>query len=120
MSAFCSNCGAPASGSFCASCGAPRASAHATAEAQALAESNQLARIAAVQEMVRRNQRHGVPALLSFFIPGLGQLVKGDILKGIATFVGFGVSVILIHFVVGVVTTPIVWLWQLYDAYTSN
>jgi len=50
-----------------------------------------------------------VPALLSFFIPGLGQFVKGDILKGIAAFVA-----------IGWVTTPVIWLWQLYDACTSN
>jgi hypothetical protein len=28
-------------------------------------------------------QTHGLPALLSFFIPGLGQIVKGQVVKGI-------------------------------------
>jgi len=29
---------------------------------------------------MRRGEFQGVPAVLSFFIPGLGQLYKGDIL----------------------------------------
>lgn len=88
---------------------------------QKLAASNQVARMLAVQEMVRQeNQRHGVPALLSFFIPGFGQFAKGDFLKGIGAFVGFGVSVVLMTVVIGWFTAPLIWIWQLYDAYTSN
>ena len=29
----------------------------------------------------KTSQKHGVPALLSFFIPGLGQIVKGQVGK---------------------------------------
>ena len=36
-------------------------------------------------------QKHGIPALISFFIPGLGQIIKGDILKGILIWVLGGV-----------------------------
>ena len=72
------------------------------------------------QHMVKEEQKHGVPALLSFFIPGLGQLIKGHILKAILIFFGMIISVLLITIGIGLITTPILWLWGIYDAYTSN
>jgi TM2 domain-containing membrane protein YozV len=100
--AFCSNCGAETSGNFCNRCG----------HGQGL----QVRQVA----VVRTNEKHGIPALLSFFIPGLGQLIKGHVMKGIIVFVGTAISLATIGFGVGVFTTPIVWVWQIYDAYTSN
>ena len=70
--------------------------------------------------MVKHGQKHGVPAILSFFIPGLGQIIKGQIGKGILIFLGMVISIILIFFFVGIITTPILWLWNIYDAYNSN
>ena len=38
-----------------------------------------------VREIVikdKKGQKHGVPAILSFFLPGLGQFIKGHIGKG--------------------------------------
>lgn len=64
-------------------------------------------------------QAHGVPALLSFFIPGLGQLIKGQISKAIgiwiALFICGALSALLIGFILG----AIVWVWQIYDAYNN-
>lgn len=57
---------------------------------------------------------NGVAAILSFFIAGLGQLVKGQFLKGITIFVVFVVSAIS---VVGVPIAIIVWIWNIVDAY---
>jgi hypothetical protein len=39
--------------------------------------------IASSQQTVqgKSTQKHGVPAILSFFIPGLGQIVKGQVGK---------------------------------------
>jgi len=37
-------------------------------------------------------QKHGVPALLSAFIPGLGQLIKGQIIKAILIWIIGGVA----------------------------
>lgn len=61
------------------------------------------------------SQRHGVPAILSFFIPGLGQLVKGQVGRGILIF--FGVIIGLAFFVIPGV---IIWIWQIVDAYNKN
>jgi TM2 domain-containing membrane protein YozV len=65
------------------------------------------------------NKTHGVPALLSFFIPGLGQLIKGQIFKAIGIWVGLVISVLLVSILIGLITTPLIWLWQIYDAYTN-
>ncbi|RPJ78750.1 MAG: hypothetical protein EHM20_03155 [Alphaproteobacteria bacterium] len=62
---------------------------------------------------------HGVPALFSFFIPGLGQLVKGDLSKAVGIWVALIIcafmSVIGIGFLMGLV----VWIAQVYDAYNA-
>lgn len=61
--------------------------------------------------------KHGLPALLSFFIPGLGQLIKGDILKAILIWVVGG---IISFFLFWTVIVPlIIWVWNIYDAYNS-
>lgn len=62
----------------------------------------------------QENKKHGVPALFSFLIPGLGQIIKGDIFKGIAIFLGSIIGLILIF------PGIIIWLWGIYDAYNSN
>lgn len=59
-------------------------------------------------------QKHGVPALLSFFCPGLGQLCKGEIGKGIGMFLGFWLGTCFI------VPSLIIWVWSIVDAYNYN
>ncbi len=69
----------------------------------------------------RSEQRHGVPALLSFFVPGLGQLIKGNIgtafivWAGLSIFVGVGLAGLWLTFL-GI---PVLWCWSLYDAYVA-
>ena len=65
---------------------------------------------------VQVNQTHGIPALLSFFIPGLGQLIKGEVGKSIVLFMAF---VVLIASIVGSPLALILWLWNVYDAYNA-
>lgn len=57
-------------------------------------------------------QKYGMPALLSFFIPGMGQIVKGEIWKGIFAFVSFVVGCFLF-----IIPGIIIWIFQLIDAY---
>jgi len=62
-------------------------------------------------------QTYGVPALISFFIPGLGQLVKGQILK--ALFI-WAVSALVGFLLWWTIVVPfVVWAWNVYDAYNS-
>jgi TM2 domain-containing membrane protein YozV len=53
-------------------------------------------------------------AILSFFIPGVGQIYNGNVGRGILTFIAFIIGVFLFVF-----PGVIVWLWSVYDAYTS-
>jgi hypothetical protein len=55
-----------------------------------------------------------VATLCSFFIPGLGQVYNGDTEKGIAVFFGTLIGVFLLFF-----PGLLVWLFGLYDAYTT-
>jgi TM2 domain-containing membrane protein YozV len=59
-------------------------------------------------------RKHGVPALLSFFIPGLGQIVKGQVGKGILAFFGVGLGLFML-----VIPGVIIWIWQIVDAYND-
>jgi len=61
----------------------------------------------------------GVAAVLSFFYCGLGQIYNGQILKGIVMLVAYSLSALMIYIVVGLITTPILWIWGMYDAYRT-
>ncbi|WP_078554904.1 hypothetical protein [Bacillus alkalicellulosilyticus] len=59
----------------------------------------------------------GIAAVLSFFYSGLGQIYNGQIAKGIAFIVAYAISVLLMFVIIGFITTPILWIWGMVDAY---
>jgi TM2 domain-containing membrane protein YozV len=59
----------------------------------------------------------GVAAVLSFFYCGLGQIYNGQILKGVLMLVAYSISIVLMYVLIGFITTPILWIWGMYDAY---
>jgi TM2 domain-containing membrane protein YozV len=61
----------------------------------------------------------GLAAVLSFFYCGLGQIYNGQILKGVLMFAAYSISIILMYLLIGFITTPILWIWGMYDAYKS-
>lgn len=61
----------------------------------------------------------GVAAVLSFLICGLGQIYNGQIGKGIGFFIAAGVSGLLCTVVIGFILLPIVWIYNIYDAYKT-
>lgn len=63
-------------------------------------------------------QTYGLPAILSFFVPGLGQLLKGQILKGVGIWIVGGVLTYLLWWTI--VVPFVIWIWNVYDAYNSN
>jgi len=69
---------------------------------------------------MKQETKHGIPALMSFFIAGLGQIVKGEVGKGILIMIGMIFSIILILATIGILTTPLLWIWNVYDAYNHN
>lgn len=66
-----------------------------------------------------KNKKYDIPAILSLFVPGLGQMVKGEIGKGIMIWFGFVFSLVLMFVLVGLILTPLVWFWSVYDAYNT-
>lgn len=66
-------------------------------------------------------QKHGIPALISFFIPGLGQLIKGHIFSALFFFVVCGVTAFLFAWTIIFSFIPFIfWVWNVYNAYNSN
>ncbi|HXU65062.1 MAG TPA: hypothetical protein VN962_25360, partial [Polyangia bacterium] len=72
--------------------------------------------------VVTENVRHALPALLSFFVPTLGQLIKGDVLTALA-ILGIFCGIMLVAFAGLAIFAPfaafILWVWQIYDAYSA-
>ena len=61
----------------------------------------------------------GLAAVLSFFYMGLGQIYNGQIAKGIAFIVIYSMSILLMMVLIGFITTPILFIYGMYDAYKS-
>jgi len=66
--------------------------------------------------MVKNNEtKHGIPAIMSMFVPGMGQFVKGHNVKAGIAFFGTIIGLMAL-----VLPGLIVWLWNVRDAYNSN
>lgn len=61
----------------------------------------------------------GLAAVLSFFFMGLGQIYNGQIGKGILFIVIYAISWILMWVLIGLITTPILFIYGIWDAYSS-
>ena len=62
---------------------------------------------------------HGVPALFSLFIPGLGQLVKGDFSKALGIWIALAICGFMSVIGIGLLMGLVIWIAQLYDAYNA-
>ena len=61
----------------------------------------------------------GLAAAASFLVAGLGQIYNGEIGKGIVLFVIQMINILLIFFIIGILTYPLVWIYGIYDAYKT-
>lgn len=61
----------------------------------------------------------GIAVILSFFIPGLGQIYNGQIGKGILFIIIGFILAMLIFVLIGFLLYPIFWIYNIYDAYKS-
>lgn len=62
----------------------------------------------------RSTSKNGIPAILSFFIPGLGQMVKGQVGKGILILI-----ITVIGYMFMLIPGLIIHIWQIVDAYNN-
>lgn len=58
--------------------------------------------------------------ILSLIFPGLGQFYNNQAHKGIFLIIGAIVSIVLTIFVIGVLLYMLVWLYGMYDAYSTT
>ena len=63
-------------------------------------------------------QRYPLHAVASAIIPGLGQILKGQIIKGLLIIV-LGITISYLMFWT-IILPVVIWLWNVYDAYTST
>jgi len=122
---FCTKCGAVASATsrFCGSCGNPIGTADApnpslpapAAHGPIYAPASQGQPVI----IVKSGKSAGVAAVLSFFWCGLGQIYNGQIGKGLLMMLVYFFSVLAIFIIIGFITTPILWIFGMYDAYST-
>jgi TM2 domain-containing membrane protein YozV len=60
-----------------------------------------------------------ISLLVSFFIPGVGSMMNGDVGKGVGILVGYLISCVLILVLIGIVGVIGFWIWGLIDAYSG-
>ena len=119
---FCSGCGRQmdAAQQFCPGCGlknpAPQPTSMVATAGTGVAPAQQ---IPAQQVIVVTEKSPGLAAVLSFFWAGLGQIYNGEITKGIVMMVAYVVSCILMAAAIGFITTPILWIYGMVDAYKT-
>src|SRR5437868_4359019 len=70
--------------------------------------------------VVKSGKSAGLAAVLSFFWCGLGQIYNGEIAKGVIFIVLFAVSLLATFILIGWLTTPLLWIWGMVDAYQTS
>ena len=119
---FCSGCGRPmdASQQFCAGCGARNPAVQTVGpQTTSMVATAGTGVVPAQQVIVVSEKSPGLAAVLSFFWAGLGQIYNGEIGKGILFMVLYLVSAFLMMAVIGFITTPILWIFGMVDAYKT-
>jgi TM2 domain-containing membrane protein YozV len=71
-------------------------------------------------EFQKTDKNPATASILSFLFIGLGQAYNGEITKAVVFLILYAISIILTFFMIGFVTTPILWLWSMVDAYRSS
>jgi len=61
----------------------------------------------------------GIGLLASFFVPGLGTMINGDVGKGVGILVGYVVCLLLSFLILPLFGALGLWIWGMVDAYTG-
>lgn len=65
-------------------------------------------------------QKNGIVALvLSFVFPGLGQIYNGQTRKGLILIASYVIAWILCLILIGAILAFVIWIYGMYDAYSS-
>jgi TM2 domain-containing membrane protein YozV len=114
---FCSGCGRQmdAAQQFCPGCGLK----NPALQSAGIVASAGTGVAPAQQIIVVAEKSPGLAAVLSFFWAGLGQIYNGEISKGIVLMVAYVISCLMMWVIVGLITTPILWIYGMVDAYRT-
>ncbi len=125
---FCPNCGKeiPEGSKFCSYCGFKLFNGKIEDE-NILSESEkrkkiydeQLLKAKAAQKAQINLKNPSLAVILSFFFMGLGQIYNGQIGKGILFIILYAISIALCWVIIGFITTPILWIIGMIDAYNT-
>ena len=74
---------------------------------------------ATYQQPVHQQKNPELAAVLSLIFVGLGQVYNGEIVKGLILFVVGAIAGVTILIGIGIILVPIVWIYAIYDAYTT-
>ena len=108
---FCPKCGADAGESkFCPKCGEPLAKKE---ESSTVTINNNTTNTVVVSE-----KSPILALILSFIIPGLGEMYDGKIGKGFGILILAIISVALTLVLIGFIMYPIVWIYSMVDSYS--
>ncbi|MBZ3935831.1 zinc ribbon domain-containing protein [Methanimicrococcus blatticola] len=126
---YCSNCGEPLKeyAIVCSNCGKPipgRSEVHETGREETRKESGTHSEEKVHAEHVYTNSKQRnvdqskntfFALILSFFIPGLGQVYNGRFWKGVGFMIAVPLGTLLL-----LIPGIIIWAWGMYDAYTES
>jgi TM2 domain-containing membrane protein YozV/RNA polymerase subunit RPABC4/transcription elongation factor Spt4 len=73
----------------------------------------------AYQQSVVQQKNPGLAAVLSALWVGIGQIYNGEIAKGLILMLIYIISALSIFILIGIITTPIIWIYGIYDAYNT-
>lgn len=71
------------------------------------------------REPLAEKKNPAIAALLSFMVVGAGQVYNGEVEKGIIFFFIHVLFVLLIFVLIGIILTPLFWIYVIYDAYKT-
>ena len=114
---ICPNCGKNTpEGKFCESCGA---SVQTTQTFQQPVAQQPVYAAQQPAAAMMQKKSAGVAVILSFFLPGLGQIYNGQIGKGIILIILSVVFWLLSSIVIGIPFYIILWIYGMYNAYST-
>jgi TM2 domain-containing membrane protein YozV len=67
--------------------------------------------------MVVAPKSPAVSLIVSFFIPGVGSMINGDVGKGVGILIGYLVSWLFVIVFIGLIGVFAFWVWGMVDAY---
>jgi len=91
--------------------------ADAVPQPQAVPQPEALPQSQAVPQVLPKNPAMGV--ILSFFIPGLGTMVNGDVARGAIILGVYALGWVLALFLIGIPILIGAWIWGMIDGYLS-